>query len=155
MTYIESLTAAMNELAIHPMVMFLGQDVAYKDMSITLKGVPRNKRIELTVAEEMQLGISIGLSLARYIPVSIYPRWNFPLFSANQLVNLDKMKTNIIIRVVAGPQDMGNVSKAFELMCPNTRYITLENSDMILPAYREAIRHKGTTVLTEIANLYE
>ena len=166
MTYMESLTAAMNELAIHPMVIFLGQGVACKGtfMSTTLEGVPRSKRIELPVAEEMQMGISIGMSLAGYVPVSVYPRWNFLILSANQLVNhLDKMKANVIIRVGVGsskpldpgPQHVGDFSKAFELICPNIRFVTLETTDMILPAYREALRHKGPTVLTEIADLYE
>lgn len=76
--------------------------------------------------------------------------------------HLDKLQAHVIVRVGVGsskpldpgPQHVGDFSKAFELMCPNTKFVTLETTDMILPAYREALIHNGPTVLTEIADLY-
>ena len=61
----------------------------------------------------MQLGITNGLALNNFIPVSIFPRWNFLLLAANQLINhLDKLsvmsqgkfKTKVIIRTSIGSQ---------------------------------------------------
>ena len=46
-------------------------------MSNTLKNVKKNKKIEMPVTEEMQMGITTGLMMAGYTPVSIFPRWNF------------------------------------------------------------------------------
>ena len=46
-------------------------------MTGTLSQINKKKIYEFPVAEEMQMGVSIGLSLNGFIPVTIYPRWNF------------------------------------------------------------------------------
>lgn len=87
--YKKELTRAMEYLAEDPRTLFLGQSVAYQGNSIykTLENVPLEKRTELPVFEETQMGLSIGLALGGFIPVSIYPRFNFLLLAMNQLVN--------------------------------------------------------------------
>ena len=53
----------------------------------------KKKLIELPVAEEMQMGMSLGMSFNGIIPISIFPRWNFVLCGMNQLINhIDKLK---------------------------------------------------------------
>jgi hypothetical protein len=52
-------------------------------MTTTLTEVPRERLIELPVAEEMQMGMTLGMALAGFVPVSIYPRWNFLLLAMN------------------------------------------------------------------------
>ena len=90
--------------------MFLGQGVGNPGtaMSDLLKGVPLDKRIEMPVAEEMQVGMCIGMSLNGFIPVCIIPRWNFALRAADQIINhLDRLplysdgayRPKVIIRV--------------------------------------------------------
>ena len=68
----------------------------------------------MPVTEEMQMGITTGLMMAGYTPVSIFPRWNFLLLAMNQLVNhLDKFnimtngkyKSKAIIRTGIGSKD--------------------------------------------------
>jgi len=156
----------MEELALDSRVIFLGQGVSYPGtfMSTTLEGVKKNKRIELPVAEEMQLGISIGMALNGFIPVSIYPRWNFFILAANQAVNhLDKMQPHVIVRVGVGsshpldpgPQHTGDWTEAFRLLMPNTKIVRLENSENIEEEYRNALKRNGPTVLVEIADLYQ
>ena len=155
----------MQELALDGRVVFLGQGCrdAGTFMSTTLTDVPIEKRIELPVAEEMQLGMSIGMALAGMIPVSVYPRWQFFLLAANQAVNhLDKMKPNVIVRVGVGsttpldpgPQHKGDLTEAFRLLMPNTTIVKLENPESILREYRNALHRAGPTVLVEIADLY-
>ena len=62
-------------------------------MSNTLKGISKKKLLELPVAEELQMGVTLGLSMDGNIPISIYPRWNFLLYAVNQLINhVDKFK---------------------------------------------------------------
>ena len=92
---------------------FIGQAVAAPGaaMSNTLVGVQKEKLIELPVAEEMQMGMSLGMALEGHVPVSIFPRWNFLLCGMNQLINhIDKVEEmapggttgNIIIRTGIG-----------------------------------------------------
>ena len=73
----------MDWLAEDKRVMFLGQAVVDKGtgMTTTLQNVDLSQRLELPVVEEMQMGLSIGLALAGFVPVTIYPRWNFLLLS--------------------------------------------------------------------------
>ena len=147
-------------------VVFLGQGVrdAGTFMSTTLTEVPLDKRIELPVAEEMQLGMSIGMALTGMIPVSIFPRWQFFLLAANQAVNhLDKMKPHVIVRVGVGStvpldpgsQHKGDLTEAFRLLMPNTTIVRLDSADRIVHEYRNAIERNGPTILVEIADLYQ
>lgn len=156
----------MRELAEDERAIFLGQSVACAGtfMSMTLEDVPLEKRIEMPVAEELQLGISIGMAMTGLIPITIYPRFNFILCAMNQLVNhVDKMKPHIIVRVgvgsekplYPGPQHVGNFTEAFRRMMPNTKIIELERTEQIMPTYKDALERNGPTVLVEIADLYE
>lgn len=166
MNYQQSLSAAMELLALDERVVFLGQGVrdAGTFMSTTLQDVPMERRIELPVVEELQLGMSIGMALAGYIPVSVYPRWNFFLLAANQAVNhLDKMQPHVIVRVgigsskplYPGPQHVGDFTDAFRLMMPNTPIVRLENVESVITEYRAAMQRKGPTILVEYANAYK
>ena len=105
----------MNYLGKKPKSIFLGQavEVAGTAMSNTLKEVPKNKLYEFPVTEEMQMGVTIGLLMQDFVPISIYPRWNFLILAANQLINhLDKLnemtknqyKSKAIIRTSVGSE---------------------------------------------------
>ena len=74
---------------------FIGQAVEVPGTAMykTLKNVPKKKLLELPVAEEMQMGMSLGLAMDGNVPISIFPRWNFLLLGINQLINhIDKFK---------------------------------------------------------------
>ena len=74
---------------------FLGQSVGVPGNLIygSLSKVPNKKKIELPVFEDTQMGMSIGLSLNGYLPISCYPRFDFFILSLNQTINhLDKLK---------------------------------------------------------------
>ena len=166
LTYRDALTEAMNELARDVRVVFLGQGVRDPGtfMSTTLQGVPLEKRIELPVMEEAQLGMSIGMALDGLVPVSIYPRWNFLLLATNQLVNhLDKFGAHVIVRVGIGstkplhpgPQHVGNFANAFRQMMPNTHIMEIEHATAVGPVYRRALEHTGPSIIVEEADRYE
>lgn len=175
MRYADALTAAMDHLGQDPRVVFLGQAVAVPGTAMfgTLKNIPLNRRIELPVEEDMQMGMSIGLALKGAIPVSIFPRWNFLLLAANQLVNhLDKMSElcpgtlppKVIIRTSIGserplhpgPQHVGDHTEAFRAMCPRMEIVRLEEAADIVPAYAHALaRPDGkSTLLVEYGDYY-
>jgi pyruvate/2-oxoglutarate/acetoin dehydrogenase E1 component len=157
MTYKDELIRAMEFLAEDDKVLFLGQSVVYDGNSIysTLKTIDKSKRIELPVFEETQMGMSIGLSMKGFIPVTCYPRWDFLILATNQLVNhLDKLEVmtkgkmngGVIIRTAVGslePLDGGvqhtqNHTEAYEKMLTNTRVYLLEDKEEVFPAYSEA-----------------
>ena len=166
--YFYALKCAMDELARDPRVVFLGQSVRAPgtSMSTTLVDVPMEKRIELPVFEETQMGMTLGMALTGLVPVSIYPRWNFLLLAMNQLVNhIDKVRMmswgdynpTLIIRVgigaesplYPGPQHIGDFTEQIEEMCPWVWVRRLESTDNILGAYRDALILGGTTILVE------
>jgi len=175
MKYYDELVKAMDILAADPRTVFMGQSVEVKGtaMTTTLVNVPADKKLELPVAEEMQMGLSTGLAIAGYIPVTFYPRWNFLLLAVNQLVNhLDKVKhmtrdgwqPNVIIRTSIGSirplnpqcQHLGDFTDAFRLMLTNIEVIRLEEPEDIVPAYTKALtRTDGKcTILVEYGDAY-
>ena len=112
-TYKSELIRSMKFLANDNKTIFLGQSVAYPGNSMfnTLVGISDRKKIELPVFEEVQMGMSIGLAMEGYLPVTCYPRFDFLLLAMNQLINhLDKIrvmsngdfKLKVIIRTAIG-----------------------------------------------------
>ncbi len=115
------------------------------------------------------MGMSIGLAIQGWIPVSIFTRWNFLLLAANQLVNhLDKLpvysqyRPKVIVRtgigsehpMHPGPQHTGDFTAAFASICPSIHFEILETADQIMPAYRAAVGRDGSSVLVERSDLY-
>ena len=92
---------------------FIGQAIEFPGTAMhnTIKEIDKKKLLELPVAEEMQMGLSLGLAMEGNVPISIFPRWNFLLYGVNQLINhIDKfeimngkkIKPKIIIRTSIG-----------------------------------------------------
>lgn len=175
MKYFDELKRSMEFLATDPRIRFIGQAVAVPGtgMSNTLKDIDPKKRIELPVTEELQMGMSIGMAATGLIPVSIYPRWNFLILAANQIVNhLDKMELmtqnqfcpKVIIRTSIGSerplhpqhQHIGDYTDAFRSMCNRIEIIRLDEPDEIFPAYQKALERKDgrPTLLVEWGDFY-
>lgn len=173
MKYFDELKRSMEYLANDDRTVFLGQAVAVPGtgMSNTLKDVSKDKLIELPVAEEMQMGMSLGMALHGRIPISIYPRWNFLLCAVSQLVNhvdklslMSKYKANLIIRTSIGSerplhpqcQHVGDFTEAFKQMCKTVEVIRLDEPDQIFPAYEKALLRDDnrSTILVEWGDYY-
>lgn len=171
MSYLSEIQEANRFLSEDPRTLFLGQSVKYPGQAIhkTLSLVPMEKRIELPVIEEFQLGHSIGLSLEGFIPVSIYPRFDFLLLACNQLVNhLDKIplmtgfKPKVIIRTSVGstwPVDCGlqhsqNHTEAMRLMLKSVEVIELTKESQVMPFYQHALNTPNSVLIVEHAGLY-
>ena len=173
--YFDELRRSMDYLAQKSNTVFLGQAVAYKGtaMTNTLKDVPKEKLIEMPVSEEMQMGITNGVAVEGSVPISIYPRWNFLLLAANQLVNhLDKLPDyshreyipKVIIRTDVGSirplnpqlQHTGDFTEAFQKMLTNIEVIRLEEPEDIFPAYHKAYNREDgkSTIVVEYGDYY-
>ena len=72
MKYFDELQRSMEFLGKKKDTLFIGQavEVPGTAMSILLKN--KNKLVELPVAEEMQMGITLGLAMEKNIPISIF-----------------------------------------------------------------------------------
>ncbi len=175
MKYFDELKRSMEYLAEDPDTVFLGQAVscAGTAMSNTLKDVPADRKVELPVDEDMQMGITNGLALQGKLPVSIFPRWNFFLLATNQLVNhLDKFseisgggyQPNAIIRTGIGSerplhpghQHIGDYTDAYRKMLNNVEIIRLEEPEDVFPAYQKAHNRRDgkSTILVEYGDYY-
>ena len=175
MSYRSELIKSMKYLSKNKRVIFLGQSVNYSGNAIynTLKDIRDKKKIELPVFEDTQMGISTGLALNGFVPVTCYPRFDFLILSLNQLVNhLDKIKemslgklnAKVIIRTSigakkplnGGPQHTQDHTIALKKMLQNIEVIKLKNTKQIFKAYKKAINRKDnkSTLLVEYGDYY-
>lgn len=155
--YVAELNRSMRWLAAKPDTLFLGQAVGAPGTAMysTLDGVPADRRIELPVMEDAQLGMCTGLALAGYVPICIYPRWSFLLLAMSQLVlHLDKIayysrggyRPRVIIRTAVptdkpldpGAQHLGDFSWPVALMLENVKLFNIVRPEHIFNAYRNA-----------------
>ena len=173
MKYADELKRAMTWLGTKEDTLFMGQTVGYPGtaMTNTLSDVDSSKLMEMPVNEDMQLGISFGMSLNGRVPVSIFPRWNFLLLASNQLVNhIDKLnemsdyKSKMIIRTSIGSQrplhpqcqHVDDFTEGFKKMCKNVDIIRLDEPEQIFDAFVKAYERTDNkiTLLVEWGDYY-
>lgn len=164
----ELLTLAMQHLAAQPSALFIGQGVEYGGVATYrhLQGIPQEQRLEFPVAEELQMGVGIGMALQGFLPILVYPRVNFLWRAADQLINhLDKLeqmsqgqfRPKLIIRtrigstepLNAGPQHTGNPVNALKGLIPNVELIDIWQKQDILQAYQRAVESRHPVIVLE------
>lgn len=92
-TYKGELSRAMGQLATDPKVCFLGYGIKYGRAMSTLSGVSEEQLIETPVAENLMVGLAIGLALKGRRPVVFIERCDFLLNALDAIVNhLDKIE---------------------------------------------------------------
>lgn len=172
-SYSDALCSTMAWLGQQDRTIFVGQGVscAGTTMTDTLKNVPREKLLEFPVAEELQMGFCIGLALEGYTPICVFPRWNFVLRAADQIVNhLDRLPAmsrgefnpRVIIRVAApivapfypGPQHDDDFQRAFAEMLRHVRVVNVTTGGGIKREYQIAFKAPHPTIIVEHTALY-
>ena len=147
---------------------FLGQSVEFPGNLVfrTLKDINKKKKLELPVFEDTQMGMSIGLALGGYLPISTYPRFDFLLLAFNQMINhLDKFpiitnkifKPKLIIRVLVGAkkplnggeQHTQNYVKEVKKMVKTLEVYNLTNKNLIFKSYKKAIKSNKSSLMVE------
>src|SRR5262249_2719739 len=130
--------------------------------------------LEMPVAEDLQMGMATGMALEGYLPICVYPRYNFLLLAANQLVNhLYRLplyseggyNPKVIIRTAvptidpinAGPQHDDDFTAPFILMLRTVRVVRLVKSEDVIPAYMAAADPdlKRSTLIVEHISKYK
>lgn len=173
MKYRDELIKAMEWLSEKPDTVFTGQAVGMSGHAIsgTMEKVPQDKRVELPVFEETQLGMATGMALTGWVPITAYPRFDFFILALNQLVNhLDKiqdmskgdMKPKVIIRVAvgskvpfsAGPQHTQNHTEAMKKMLTEVEVVELMEPEDIFPAFQKAYNSDKSTLIIEHSEFY-
>ena len=163
MKYLDNLIKSMEWLAKKENTLFIGQSVKYSGNSIynTLKTVDDKKKIEMPVFEDLQMGLSIGMALEGYVPITCYPRFDFLILACNQLINhLDKirymsgnkMQPRVIIRTSIGSknplnggvQHTQNYTEIFKKICTEIDVIMLNEAEEIFPAFKYAYQRKDS-----------
>ena len=175
MSYRTELIRSMKYLAKNNKTIFLGQSVKFSGNAIfnTLKDIKDEKKIELPVFEDTQMGLSTGLALNGFIPITCYPRFDFLILSLNQLVNhldklnqmsLGKINAKVIIRTSigskkpldGGPQHTQDHTAALKKMLTNVEVIKLKKTNEIFKSYKKALNRKDqkSTLLIEYGDHY-
>jgi len=174
--YKDELIRSMEFLAKDSRVIFLGQSVSYTGNAIynTLATIGNDRKIETPVFEDVQMGMSLGLALEGYIPVTCYPRFDFLICAVNQMINhVDKinlmsrgqMKPRVIIRTSIGSlkplnggvqhtQDYTNVFR--DLCRDHIEVVLLDEPESIFPAFEKALTRDDnkSTLLVEHGDHY-
>ena len=176
MKYFDELKRTMEWLAQQPKVMFVGQTVAGPGtfMFQTLRDCPKDRTLEMPINESFQMQFTLGLALAGYIPISVYPRQNFLLLGTADMVNMidkipaisaNELLPKILIRVAVGPdapvhpghQHVGNYADAFRKLFHWIEVVELNEPEDIFPAYKRALERSDNraTLLIEHGNYYQ
>ena len=170
--YQQNIIKAMDMLAKEDETIFIGQTIVYggSPMFLSLRNVAAKKKIEMPVFENTQMGMSIGLSLEGFIPVSIFPRIDFLICAIDQLVNhLDKceemskgeFKPGVIIRtqignkapLYPGAQHCGDYTNALRKMLKSVLILKIKDENAVIPSYKVALERAmagQSTLLIEI-----
>jgi pyruvate dehydrogenase E1 component beta subunit len=149
---------------------FIGYNVRYGAAYGALKTIPEDQRLETPLAENLMLGLGMGMSLEGFRPVVFFERHEFMLNAFDAMVNtLDVIETisgggfrmPVIIKAVAGsvkpfyagPTHTGNLASAvrgfvhFPVYEPQT-------GPEVLEAYRLAREAKGPVLVSEMKERY-
>ena len=173
MGYKDELIRSMEWLSEKDNTIFLGQSVSYSGNAIfnTLKTLPEEKRLELPVFEEIQMGISTGMALEGYVPISCYPRFDFLMRAMDSLVNhLDKFqmmtecnwKPKVILRTSIGSttplnggvQHTQDYTEPFRQILKEVKVVMLDEPEDIFTEFQNAYDRDGSTLLIEHGDYY-
>lgn len=173
MNYKTEIQNAMTEISKDPKVMHIGYGVKVGGNAAgSLKFVSDSQKLETPVAENLMLGLAIGMSLEGFIPVVYYERFDFIMNAMDALVNhLDKIQKiskseynpKVIIRCVVG----GKKSPFFtgvthtqdfyiplKQMLTNIDVVKIGSVDSIKNIFMEALSSEKSTIIIEEKDRY-
>ena len=172
MKYQEAIKQEMEKLAKDDKVIFVGYNISYGSKAYgTLNDVPKEKKLETPVAENLMVGLCTGLAIEGFKPVLFFERHDFMLIALDSLLNhLDKIESMsrgeyksppIIIRAVVGatkplypgPQHLQDFTKIFKEVF-NFPVIEVSNIQEIRKAYGEAGKFEKPIMIVERKDLY-
>lgn len=172
MLYKDAVKQSMEMLAEDEKVVFVGYNVNYGSRVYgTLKDIPKEKCLEMPVAENLMAGMCLGMALEGYKPVLIFERHDFIPNALDSLVNhLDKVErmsdgeftAPVIIRALLGsrkPLDPGiqhtqDFTDLFKQLFTFPVY-DLRTSEEVITNYTYAKSANSPIMLVERKDLYD
>ena len=165
----EAVTKAMTELSDQGAI-FIGYSLIPGDAMGTLKNVPNTQKIETPIAENLMMGLAIGMSFEGFKPVVYFERHDFMLVAADAIGNhLDKIdrislgefKPSVILKTIvddgglfySGPTHSQDFTKTFKTLV-NFPVLVPETADEALDMYRFAMQNSGSTMIVEKKSLH-
>jgi pyruvate dehydrogenase E1 component beta subunit len=170
MKYKEAIQQSMKVLEEDERIIFLGYNTQFGSQAYgTLAHTSSKKVIETPVAENLMVGLSIGLALTGFRPIVFFERHDFLLNSFDAIINhLDKMELlanislPVIIRAVVGAkkplypgiqhtQDYSEILKkilSFNIYEP-------KSPNEILKIYEQIKTAQGPVLVIEQKDLYD
>jgi pyruvate/2-oxoglutarate/acetoin dehydrogenase E1 component len=171
MLYKDAINLAMVNLAKQEKTVFIGYNTRCSKGNGTLKGIDDSQLIETPVAENLMMGIGIGMALKGYKPVVYFERFDFILNALDAIVNhLDKINSlsknqydpKVLIRVVVGGSKnplFTCISHTQDFTKPLSEMVSfpvikLKNSIEVISEYENASKWKTSMILIEERDLY-
>lgn len=165
LSYKDSVTKAMTEMGNDERFIFLGYSIIPGDAMGTLKNVPQNQKIETPVAENLMVGLGIGMSFEGYRPVVYFERHDFMLVAADAIGNhVDKIerishgefKCPVILKTVvddgglfySGPTHSQDFTNVFKEMV-DFPVIDTNTPEEVYDAYKFAMNSDRPTMVVE------
>jgi deoxyxylulose-5-phosphate synthase len=159
-----------NETLAREGAIFIGYNVRHASAYGALKNIPDDQRLETPVAENLMLGISMGMSLEGFRPVVFFERHEFVLNAMDAIVNtLDVIEAisdgefcmPVIIKAVAGsikPFYAGLThARDFSDAIRNFVHFPVyepQTGSEVVSAYELASQAKGPVMISEKKELY-
>jgi pyruvate/2-oxoglutarate/acetoin dehydrogenase E1 component len=173
-TYKDALRRSMDWLADDPKTLFLGYGIRHGGRAAgTLVNVPVHQLIETPCAENLMMGMAIGLALDGFLPVVFFERFDFITNAVDALVNhLDKLPTlsagrfnpKVLIRCVVGgeekplytgPTHTQDFLEGLAFMAPHIEWFRMINAFEVFRAYQTAYLSERPCLLVEYKDQYD
>ncbi len=164
LTYKEAVTKAMTDMGDDGFI-FIGYSLIPGDAMGTLKHVSDDQKIETPVAENLMVGLAIGMSFEGYRPVVYFERHDFMLVAADAIGNhVDKIerishgeyKVPVVLKTVvddgglfySGPTHSQDFTKTFKEMV-DFPVIDTHTAEEVYDAYTFAKNSNRPTMIVE------
>lgn len=172
MKYSDAIKQSMEKLAEHEKAIFLGYNICFGSQAYgTLKDVPKSKKLETPLAENLMIGLGMGLALEGFKPVVFFERHDFMLIALDGIVNhLDKLekmsegqfKMPVIIRASIGsskpldpgPQHTQDFSEVFKKIVKNIKVYEPQTPREVIETYEKIINSDESAIVIEKKDLY-
>lgn len=166
--YLTTINEELIKLSALDNTILIGQQVGVTDFYGLLRNVDIHKRIEFPVAEELQLGLSIGLALEGFYPISIFQRQDF-LFRAmdslcnhlNLIKDLSKGLFNpkILILTTIGKKNSGlqhnkDITKGLKVLLKNIKIFNPKTPKAIRDSFKKIKQYNSSSIIIFYQELF-
>jgi hypothetical protein len=165
----DAVTQAMTEFGDDGSI-FIGYSLVPGDAMGTLKNVTDNQKVETPVAENLMVGLAIGMSFEGFKPVVYFERHDFMLVAADAIGNhVDKIdrishgefKVPLVLKTVvddgglfySGPTHSQDFTKVFQEMV-DFPVLDPQTPEEVLAMYRYAKDSDGPVMIVEHKKYY-